>query len=383
MFISSELGLDLHESVLGEDWTLIELLMEARQGNLSVIQPKMLRALTATRPFPPMRYRKVGFVAGIGAGSQVVPVTDFKLSDVEALPKKYPVVVVSYGGHQILAVAKTREGSYKDPGLDFISIYGWEDVLEGLKESDEGKELFDTLRDVRNSNRAPISMLKALVKHLIKASDLEDRQLTLLGITADPDIAAKGKERAAARKGMIPRTKSPITPEYFDKTAGQYKDRDTINGIRRELLSRLDKFKKSRVGASLKDPNELVSAMLKGGFFLNVKVGDHIYELAGTDGSVQNAMRLSDAPGTVADPLTKPRDPRGSGSFTTGFCLRYQLPVDERRALIRPLYRIEDDEERERYKSSLPPFEFKVYFGTQGGTIVPTEVVVTDERGIF
>ncbi len=368
MTIASELGLDLHESVLGDDWELIQLIMESRLGNLSVVQPKMIRLLSD-------RYgnRSRGLVGAIGASSPVEPITDFKMGDLEKILDRSTVLILSYGGNQIFAISKVPAG----PGgygqqTRFIHTFDWRNIFSGLNGIPEAMELLDKLDKVVYSTRTALSRLKELVKVLIKLSDIEDRQLTLLSIGKDPEIVSKGKERKAARMGMIPRERS--RQDRFDRTGGQY----TTRGAYFALLDRLDRFKKSRVGLHIKDPAEMIEAMMTGGFFLNVKVGDHIYELVGTEGNVTDTMKLKDAPGTVGSPRTPP-----SKSIYSGFRLRYRLPDDVRSELMHKYYSIKDESERDRYSATLPPFEFKVYLGSKGGTIVPTDVQISDERSFF
>lgn len=377
MSLAYELGLDLHESVMGDDWELIQLIMESRLGNLSVIQPKMIRLLTDKS----LNRRSVGLIADIGAASPVEPITDFRMGDLEKILDRSAVLILSYGGNQIFAFARSTSSAGRMIRINFIWSHEWRQVFGDLV----GPEQLDKLDKVIYSDRGSASRLKELVKIMIKLSDLEDRQLTLISVGKDPEIIKKGRERADARKGMIPRKRSRV--DYgFDKTAGQYTERDAWLAIR----DRLDKFKKSRVGVHLKDPTEIIQAMMSDGFFLNVKVGDQVYGLEGTDGDIRDAMKLKDAPGTVSEPGRVPR--QGAATATTyndydssygSFCLRYKLPADVRNEFMTKYYSIKDPDERERYGKTLPPFEFKVYLGTKAGTIVPTEVRVSDKRNIF
>lgn len=400
----------LQELLILQDELEIFALLEDL-GNLKQIDKLLLKALFN----PKATYRddedKTPKIRdAVGRGSKIEP---FKDKDADAALARLKdqssvvAIILQYEGEQLLIVISNHKStrgsmSYKDKptymlainSQKFFKVVPKEELQAqfSTKKYNRHTGKTDTESDsdvnadllIRGTNTDVLTKIKKLMKLVYDAGKKNKVAVETLAVTLDTEREKTGTQRAVARSGTVPLpTGNRIAIGHGKYSTYEERGKSFFKNLRSDLVSRLEKFKASKA-KTFDTPDDLLKALIDEGYFDKVKLMGYSYQI-----------------GRSQFDLDKLRG-KSRSSFGENY-IEYKIQSDtpEHGALQVQLKKIRDDlyankanntkEENdsiyEKYQEQrdkiIPPGEFRVELGLEGGKIIPKGIQLKKDTWLY
>lgn len=276
--------------------------------------------------------------------------------------------VMVVGPAQILSIGKTSSSYRGESGeykitlyLDLIKRIAPENADAVLKDINSKKNVYiraGTQDAYATTGKISASVAKHIINTIFKLAKSQGMKISALLIGTDKNRQTKQGERQAAIAGA----------EAIAVKSDRFKEQ-----AKRSLRDRLEKFK-SQKAEQYKTPQEFMAAAIQKGFMDKVNIDGFIY-------NIQNdTLRIKD--------IIKP------DNWNTSNRIKYHLDTSHSEkldAIKQQMWDLKRDEKDnpaldvkiEELRNKLPPRDISIVLGMQGGMIVPTDVIVSDDRGSY
>jgi hypothetical protein len=299
---------------------------------------------------------------------------------------KVKAIILQYDGDQIFAVLKAGQDYKKKNEYAFIvnpsyfekiaekgeyneivgGVIKKSSTWRGKRSEFTEKTEFEAGTASEGASTTSTGNLKKIIKLAFDAAKKNKADLKTIVVSIDEERLAKNVSRAKGREGSLPYptgNKIAIGPgryTTYEEQAGKY-----FKSLGADLRDRLDSFKASKA-KSFDNPNDLLTALIKEGYFDKLKLMGFTYKM-GSDNISFRGLTGQFMGESYIDYNIQTNTPE------------YDKAQDDWREIRQGLKGALDDEEAqaayyEAKKKILPPEQFRVVLELDGGIIKPGRI---------
>ena len=347
-----------------------EVLVMEDMGNLDIIKPEFQKVFASNYgSYGHGKNNKIA-VGSVGKESPVetTEIKSIKDAYTDLFAGKTVGVILRLDGEQVIAVGPV----IKDMNYNYKSTNDVQVMIDYKKLGELGfsKEDLDNLakkisnysfaRSFISSDKLSVAKAKTILSTFYKVTKtLVDGVVDAIVVYPDADRKEKKQERSAAKHGAL----------AIEVKSSKFKE-----SARRDLMSRLDKFKASKA-ASYATPEEFFKAIFEKGYMDKVIIGGYTYEKQTSDlrlGDIQNPEKSW---GTVMNTVNYRLDEKNSPKYDDMWERRMAIVTAQKDGKI-------SEEEAKAQLTGLKqecPREIKIVFGLQGASIVPKDIQIVGQ----